>query len=71
MTKYSLNIQKSETTLENVDHDMCVKIQFKALCSHFESKVKECIICGIKELETALFDGLCRDCGKHYIYDEY
>jgi len=71
MTNYLLNIEDSETTLLNVDHNMCFKMQFKAICSPFTLKSRECIICGINESETPLYDGLCRDCGKHYIYNEY
>lgn len=71
MTNYLLNIEKSETSLKMVDHTQCIKMRFGMILSHFETKPTRCATCGIEEQITPLYDGLCKDCAKHYIYNEY
>lgn len=71
MTNYHLNIENSETSLEEIDHNICLKKQYDA--SHFNvlTSVVSCASCGIKSSLMPLYGEICQDCAKHLLYDEY
>jgi hypothetical protein len=64
MNFIELNIRNSRTTLQNVDPE--IKL-FKTEKSNVIVPVRICELCGIPESLTKLYNGLCKDCGKHYI----
>jgi hypothetical protein len=64
MNFIELNIRNSRTTLQNVDPE--IKL-FKTEKSNVIVPVRICELCGIPESLTKLYNGLCKDCAKHYI----
>ena len=62
----SLNIKNSTTSLENTDQN--IKF-FKTAKNNVIVPVRICQICGVPESLTKLYDGLCKDCARHYTND--
>jgi len=62
----SLNMKDSTISLEQVDHD--IKL-FKTAKNNVILPVRICQVCSVPESITKLYDGLCKDCAKHYVND--
>jgi len=71
MMNYFLNIENGEASLKETDHSMIVKRQYNVSESRIFTSEKCCKICGIQESIVTLYDGICKNCGKYYLYDEY
>jgi len=61
-----LNIEGSVTSLKFVDTDLRVFRIDKDNVTIYPCR--KCDICGVPESIVKLYDGLCKDCAKHYIY---